>query len=238
MTGVTRGRGAAFAAGVRDELPLLVGVAPFGVSFGAYAVASGVAAPLAQAMSVIIFGGASQFVAVQAFATGAPAAVVVLAVALVNLRHLLYGAALAPHLTTTPRGWRAALAYLMTDEAYVVTARHFEGRGAGRHGRWYMFGAGLALWTCWQLTTAAGLLIGDAVPDSWSLDFALPVTFIAIAVPAIRGRGALAAAVVAASVAVLGHSWKYETGLIAAILAGIAAGVLLERANQARERAS
>jgi 4-azaleucine resistance transporter AzlC len=238
MAAVTHSRGAEFAAGLRDELPLLVGVAPFGVSFGAYAVASGVSAPLAQAMSVIIFGGASQFIAVQAFAAGAPAGVIVFTVALVNLRHLLYGAALAPHLATTPRGWRAALAYLMTDEAYVVTARHFEAGDVGRHGRWYMFGAGIALWTCWQLTTAVGLFIGDTVPDSWALDFALPVTFIAIAVPAIRGRGALAAAVVAGVVAVLGHGWTYETGLIAAILAGIAAGVLSQRGDAASERTS
>jgi 4-azaleucine resistance transporter AzlC len=224
---------AEFAAGVRAEAPLLLGVAPFGMAYGAYAVENGVSAALAQGMSAIIFGGASQFAAVQAFAAGAPAIALIATVALVNLRHLLYGAALAPHVQQVHRGWRALLAYLLTDEAYAVgIARYADAGGARRnptHAHWYVLGAGVALWACWQATTALGVLIGQTVPESWSLDFALPVTFIAVLVPALDGRGALAAVFLAGVIAVAGHSWPYQTALVSAAVAGMAGALVAER---------
>jgi 4-azaleucine resistance transporter AzlC len=225
-----------FAAGLRAELPLLLGVAPFGIAFGAYAVERGISSSLAQSMSLIIFGGASQFVAVQAFAGGTAAAVIVLMVALVNSRHLLYSAALAPRLDHVAKPFRALLAYLLTDEAYVVTAVRFDRDDAVRapHRHWFLFGAGVALWVCWQLTTAAGVLVGEAVPESWSLDFALPLTFIAVLVPALDGAPALAAVATAAAVALAGDAWPYETGLLAAAVSGIAAGLLAERLQRSR----
>jgi predicted branched-subunit amino acid permease len=82
---------------VRAQAPLLLGVTPFGMAYGAYAVNAGLSSGLAQAMSAIIFGGASQLVASRLIAQSVPGAVIVLTVLLVNLRHMLYSAALAPH---------------------------------------------------------------------------------------------------------------------------------------------
>jgi len=94
-----------------------------------------------------------------------------------------------------------------------------------------VLGAGLCLWTGWQVSTAAGVLLGEALPEAWKRDlgFALPLTFIAIVVPMIRSRAALAAAVVAGAVALLSGGWDYQLGLLAAALAGIAAGWLWAR---------
>jgi 4-azaleucine resistance transporter AzlC len=220
---------AEFVAGARDELPLLLGVAPFGLSFGAYAIEADISSPEAMAMSSIIFGGASQFVAVRLIAAGEVAAVVVFAVWLVNLRHVLYSAALAPVLEHLPVRWRALLAYLLTDEAYVVSASRYEREDDAPFRHWYVLGTGVALWVCWQLTTAIGVAAGNAVPSSWELEFALPLTFIAIVVPALRGRAPIAAAAVAAAVAVAGYTWPYSTGLFVAALAGIVAGILADR---------
>ena len=210
-------------------MPLLLGVAPFGMAYGAYAVESGIGAGLAQAMSVIIFGGASQFVAVELLATGVPGLVIVLTVGLVNLRHTLYAAALAPHVAPLSRGWRALISYLLTDEAYAVGIRRYEDAPAGAYRHWFLLGTCVALWACWQATTAAGVFVGAAVPESWSLDFALPLTFIAIVVPALTDRPALAAAIVAGVVATMAFRWPYGTGLVTAAVVGMLAGVAADR---------
>jgi 4-azaleucine resistance transporter AzlC len=218
-------RRAEFVAGVRAQLPLLLGVTPFGLAYGAYAVKSGLSTGLAQAMSAVVFGGASQFVGVRQIAADVPGAVVVLTALLVNARHMLYSASLAPHVEHLGRRWRWLLAYLLTDEAYATSIAHYRAAGDATHKHWFFFGTGLALWAGWQISTAAGVFVGAAVPDGWSLDFALPLTFLAIIVPALRGRPALAAAAVAGVVAVVGFRWPYGTGLLAAMLAGMACGI-------------
>ncbi len=218
---------AEFAAGVRAQLPILLGVTPFGLAYGAYAVKSGLSSALAQAMSSIVFGGASQFVAVRLIADGIPGAVIVLAVLLVNLRHMLYSASLAPHTDRLPARWRWLLAYLLTDEAYATAIVRYRRADASPHKHWFAFGSGLALWVCWQISTALGVIVGTAVPDSWSLDFALPLTFLAILMPQLRDRAAVGAATVAALVAVAGFRWPYATGLLTAMLLGMLAGVII-----------
>ncbi len=215
---------------MRAQLPLLLGVAPFGMAYGAYAVKSGIDTGLAQAMSVIVFAGASQFVGVRLIVEDVPAAVVVLAVVLVNLRHVLYSASLAPYVEQLDRRWRWLLAYLLTDEAYATVIARYRRDGVSPYGHWFFFGAAAALWAIWQLSTALGVFVGAAVPDSWSLDFALPLTFIAILVPTLGQRSALGAAAVAGLVAVLAFRWPYGVGLIAAAAAGMAAGIALDRA--------
>jgi 4-azaleucine resistance transporter AzlC len=223
-----------FAAGVRAQLPLLLGVAPFGMAYGAYAVKSGLSPALAQSMSAIVFAGASQFVAVRLIVDSVPGAIIVLTVALVNLRHLLYSAALAPHVEHLERRWRWLLAYLLTDEAYAIAVTRYRRKDASPYRHWFFFGTALALWTTWQVTTGIGVAVGTAVPDSWALDFALPLTFIAIIVPTLTDRPAIAAGAVAGLIAVIGFRWPYGTGLITAATAGIVAGAALERALAAR----
>jgi 4-azaleucine resistance transporter AzlC len=223
-----------FWAGVRAELPILLGVAPFGMIFGAVAVAA-VPPALAQAMSSVIFAGSAQFIAAELIGVGTPAFVLLTTTFIVNLRHLLYSASLAPHVRELPLRWRVALAYLLTDEAYAVTIVHYTDRQsppATRH--WFYLGAGLALWTVWQLTTALGILLGARIPPEWSLDFALPLTFLGIVVPTLRDRPHVGAALTAGIVAVAAARLPYNLGLLVAALAGIAVGVTLENAGRRR----
>jgi 4-azaleucine resistance transporter AzlC len=220
------GRAAELASGFRALAPLLVGVAPFGLIYGVLARASGVPPLAAMAMSSIVFAGSSQFLLAQLHGAGAPALVMVATVALVNLRHALYSASLAPHARHLPRRWKAILAYLLTDEAYAATVARYA-RAPGPHAHWHWLGAGFLLWASWQVATACGLLLGARLRAALPLDFALPLTFIAIVVPMIRSRAALAAAGAAAAVALAGAHLPYKLGLVAASLAGIAAGSLL-----------
>lgn len=216
--------------GVAAVAPLLVGVAPFGVMYGALALRSGIAPGAAMAMSSLVFAGSAQLVLAQLAGAGAPALVMVATVALVNLRHALYSASVAPALGHLPRRWKAILAYLLTDEAYAAAVARLgpgSGAAAGAYRHWFLFGAGFTLWASWQVSTAAGVLLGSSLPASLQLDFALPLTFIAIVVPMIRSRAAVAAALVAAAVALAGAGWPHNLGLLAAAICGIAAGALV-----------
>lgn len=218
-----------FLAGVRAELPILLGVIPFGLIFGAVAISAGLPASLAQAMSSVIFAGSAQFIAAELMGVGTPALVLLMTTFIVNLRHLLYSASLAPHVNKLPLRWKMLLAYLMTDEAYAVTIIHYtEGRTPPATRHWFFLGAGVALWTTWQTTTAIGILLGASIPASWSLDFALALTFTGLVVPTLRDRPHVAAALTAGLVAVLAASWPYKLGLIAAAVAGILVGTALE----------
>ena len=214
--------------GARDTLPLLPGTVPFGLIYGATALAVGVPAWLTQAMSVVIFAGSAQFAVVLLVAGGASAITLVLTAAILNLRHLLYSASLAPTLRPTARGWRLALSYLLVDEVYGVVIGRMRALPLPQRLR-YMLGSGLTLWIAWQLSTLVGLLIGARIPASWSLDFAATLTFIALLVPLLRDRALVGAALVAAVVAALTLGAPLKLGLVAAAIAGIAAGMALDR---------
>ncbi len=217
-----------FWAGVRAELPLLVGVFPFGMIYGTLTLNAGIQMLAAQGMSSILFAGSSQFAFAQLVHDHAPALVIILTIAVINLRHMLYSASLAPFMHDLSLRWKILLSYLMTDEAYAVAVLNYERVGTTAGAHYYFFGAGLALWSTWQVSTALGLWAGAALPASLPLDFALPLTFIAMVVPALKNRPAVAAAVSAGLVALLAYSIPYKLGLILAALTGIVVGTILE----------
>jgi len=221
-----------FLCGCRDELPILLGVVPFGMIYGLFALHAGLSAFTAQAMSSVVFAGSAQLIATQLIRDSAPAAVVVLTIFIVNLRHAFYSASVAPYLRALDRRWKWLLAYLLTDEAYAVGAsRYLRDSGKAevspfRH--WYFLGAGLTLWTSWQASTAAGIFLGARAPQAWSLDFTLALTFIALVFPVLRDRSSAAAAVAAGVVAVAACGLPYKLGLLLAAVAGIASGLAVE----------
>jgi len=220
-----------FLAGCRDESPILLGVAPFGMIYGVLALGAGLDAFTAQAMSSVVFAGSAQLIATRLIREGTPAAVLVMTIFVVNLRHALYSASLARELKPLGAGWKAVLAYLLTDEAYAVIAARVRQDADGtisplRH--WYFLGAGFTLWFAWQLSTAAGVFLGAQVPARWQLDFTLALTFIALVFPALKDRATLAAAAGAGLLAVLGAGLPYKLGLVLAAIGGIAAGMLVE----------
>ena len=217
-----------FWAGVRSEIPLLIGVFPFGMIYGALALGAGLSTAAAQMMSSIVFAGSAQFITTQLVHESAPGFVIVLTIAVVNLRHMLYSASLAPYIASLPMRWKVLLSYLLTDEAYAPTILHYEKEGVIPHAHWFWLGAGAALWVTWQVSTALGIFLGAAIPESWSLEFALPLTFIAMLVPVLRDRPAIAAALSAGIVALVAFSLPYNLGLILAALVGILAGTILE----------
>lgn len=226
-----------FLAGCRDEAPLQLGVIPFGMLYGIGAVAAGMPVWLAQLTSMLVFAGAAQLVIVQMLGAAAGALPIGLTAVLLNLRHMLYSASVAEHVRHLPRRWRVLLAYLLTDEAYAVAIlRYARPAGPGpdlRH--WYFLGCGLTLWGCWQLSTALGIAFGARIPPEWDIDFAVPLTFIALLTLLLRERAGQAAALVAALGALAFAALPYKLGLVVAIVLGLAAGAwTVRRLERAR----
>jgi len=217
-----------FFSGIWDEFPILIGVFPFGLIFAILARQAGLSGIETQGMSLIVFAGSSQFLLVQLAAINSPLLVMVLTGFIINLRHILYSASIAPHTKDLSILWKVILSYLLTDEAYAVTIAKFQNFN-NVNKRWYFLGAGLALWSSWQISTWLGLVIGTQIPDSWSLDFALPLTFIALVVPMIKDRPGLFAAISSGIVAALSIDFPYKLGLIFAVIIGICVGLWSEK---------
>ena len=216
-------------AGARAVAPMLVGVVPFGLVAGATPVAHGLGGGVAVGFSVIVFAGASQLAAIDVLGSGGSALVAALAAWTINLRLLLYSASLAPHLAQERLRTRLGLAYLLTDQAYAVSILRW-----GRHDDParrvpYYLGAALLLWVSWQLSTIAGVLVGATLPDDIPLEFAVPLVFLVLLVPAINSRPAAVAAAVGGGAAVVAAELGAgNLSLMVGALAGIVAGTLAD----------
>jgi len=219
----------AFWQGIKAELPITIGVIPFGLIYGVLGLSAGLTPLQAQAMSSLVFAGSAQFLGAQLIGAGSPLPVLWLTTFIVNLRHVLYSTALGPDVQHLSRKWRWLLAYLLTDEAYAATAVHYGNKQIPlAHKHYFWLGAGLTLWGTWQVSTAVGILLGTQVPPEWGLDFTLALTFIGIVVPSLKDRPNTMAALTAGVVAVLAFSLPYKLGLMLATLSGIGVGVWLE----------
>jgi 4-azaleucine resistance transporter AzlC len=220
-----------FLYGGRDSIPMIVGILPFGLIYGALASLAGLSLGQAIGMSLLVYAGSAQFIAISLLTLGSGAVVILLTTLVVNLRHVLYSAALQPYVGRLSQRWRVPLAFGLTDETFAVVQRRYLARGMTEHGQWYHAGVALALYLSWVSSSLVGALFGQSVPNlaGWGLDFAMLATFIGIVVPALRNQPQIAAALVAGAVALLCHAWPYKLGLMAAALSGITVGVWLER---------
>ncbi|MEZ4613192.1 MAG: AzlC family ABC transporter permease [Caldilineaceae bacterium] len=220
---------------MRATFPLVVGAIPFGIIFGAVAVNSGLSAAAAQAMSLFVFAGSAQFIGAGLVAGGAGLAVIIVTTFVVNLRHALYSVSLAPHMKHLPQRWLLPLGFWLTDESFVVVIDRYAQQDRSPFKHWFFFGSAVFMYLNWQLCTFIGIRAGQAIPDpqSWGLEFALPVTFIGMLVPALRSRPVLLSALVAGAAALLLHGLPNQLGLMAAALLGVGAGVLASRRESA-----
>jgi 4-azaleucine resistance transporter AzlC len=231
---VVGGRSGDFWAGFVAALPLWLGAAPFGAIYAVSALAAGLDWAQTLAMSLLVFAGASQFTAVGLFASGAAPFAIVLTTLIVNARHALLAASLAPFVREAGSGTKALIASQLTDESYAIGMwRWLDGSGS----RAYQFGANLSMYVVWQCSTIAGILLGNLIPDpaAYGLDLVFPLTFIGLLVPLLHDRVSLTVALLAAALAIGGAlllpgSWYL---LLAGIVAsGVGAWLTGRRKNE------
>lgn len=217
-----------FFEGVRDTLPIMLGVLPFGLAYGIFAQSAGLTPGETLVMSMLVFAGAAQFVSLSLFAENAGLGIIGLTVLLINLRHLLMGASLSPYLKSMPLKSKALLCFGMADETYAVTISRAQSAG---YSAAYQMGSNATGYSTWVLSTLGGILVGGRISDplAWGLDFAMPATFLALLIPRlcdkVSGMVCLVSAVVSVAAAVYIPGKWY---IILACLAAVVAGGLLE----------
>lgn len=216
-----------FFAGSRAALPILLGVMPFAMICGAAGVSVGLSPIESAGMSVVIFAGASQLVVLQLLQAGSPWFIMVLTAWVINLRFMMYSAALAPFLEKIAPHKKAPLAYMLSDQAFGVSMGRFVSDPPARPD-WFFFGAAATIWGTWQVSALIGALLGALIPPGWGFDFAFPLSFMALMFGALRDRPTTLAAAVGGTAAVLGKGLPYNLGLVLAAALGIAAGLLAE----------
>lgn len=217
----------AFRLGVLSVLPITLGLIPFGLVTGVAGVKAGLSPFEITAMSALVYAGAAQLVALQLMSTGVSTVLVLLAVAVVNLRYVMYSSAVAQHLKPLSQPLRVLAATLLVDQNFALTLNRHKELGE-KLTPWFYLGAGVPLWLNWQLFTFLGATLGNSVDDSWSLDFAVPLCFLVLLVPAIKTRPTLAAALVGGITATALSFLPYRSGLFIGAIAGIAVGAWLE----------
>ncbi|MCX6024323.1 MAG: AzlC family ABC transporter permease [Chloroflexi bacterium] len=222
-------------AGVSAALPIYPGVALIGLTYGASARAAGAPLEIIVASSALVFSGAAQVTWLALWQRGALAPEILLATAVLGLRHTLMAAALLPYLRGTPRLGRAALAFVLLDESFAVAIGRFV---EGRDARLLLAGAGGGLYLIWQAVTILGAILGAQAPDpaALGLDLAFPLLFLGLTAPLLASRSHAVAAVMAAATVValsgvLGSSWAV---LLGACLAAVSGSALAARSRPAK----
>ena len=201
---------------VVEAAGIVISAMGFGFVYGLAARNAGFSPVEAMAISALAFGGAAQFAAVGYVAGGLAWPGVILLTALLNARHLLYSAAIAPWLRDRPLAERAVMAHLLTDEAFALGIGHF--RRLGWPDEWgYWLGAIVSTFIPWNLATLAGVLVGGSIPEPnrFGIDVIFPAAMVGLAVGLISGRREIVAAIVGAGV-----------GVAVALIAGPAIGII------------
>ncbi len=221
-----------FLSGARDSLPILLGVVPFALICSVAAISVKLTPIEAVGMSFIVFAGASQLAVLQLIGEGATWVVMLFTAWVINLRLIMYSASLAPYLQDEPLKRKIPFTYILSDQAFGVTMSKFANE-IPANPAWYYYGSALAIWLTWIISAILGALLGNLIPASWGLEFAFPLSFMALMFAAIKDRPTLIAALTGGTTAVVTKGFPYNIGLIIAALLGIFAGIFAERRGKA-----
>lgn len=216
--------------GIKTIWPLMIPGIPVGLVVGLVAAERGVPAFLGWATSWIIFAGSSQLATIELIGEDAGVAVIVLTVFFINARHIIYSAALRDRFAVYPMWIRLLAPYLLIDQQFAVAETAPELIDpTPRYRLWHFLGAGVFMWSIWQVSVASGILIGDLVREEWQLIFSVPILFLGLMVLSIRNQAGVAAAVVGGTLAVLGSGLPQGSGLLLAIIVGMTVGAAVDQ---------
>ena len=227
-----------FWRGIRDGLSFLIVIVPFAMLFGVLATEAGLTIVQVMGFSTLVFAGAAQFTALQLMSDNATTLIVLATALVVNLRMAMYSAALAPHLGAAPLWQRAVIGYLNVDQTYALGQAEFD-RDPDQplpHKVAYFLGTAAGICPFWFASTYFGAVAGNALLQDYPLDFAVPITFLALIAPALKSLAHVAAAFTSI-VLTLALIWVPSgLGLILAAMAALAVGAQVELWTQRQHR--
>lgn len=229
----------AYWKGVRDGLPFLLVIVPFGLLFGVVATEAGLNVFETLSFSIVVIAGAAQFTAVQLLSENAPTAVVLASALAVNLRMAMYSASLTPHIGSAALWKRALTAYFTVDQSFACAIVAFE-----KNPQWsvgtklsYFFGVVTPVCPFWYVATLAGALVGSAIPPEFALDFAVPITFLALIAPMLHTPAHRAAALTSVVLSLAFSFLPYNLGLMVAGIGAMMVGAQVELWTTRKEAA-
>jgi predicted branched-subunit amino acid permease len=216
--------------GITDGLPFVLVILPFGVLFGVLAAEAGLNMFEALSFSIVVIAGAAQFTALQLLGEHVPTLLVLTSALAVNLRMVMYSASLTPHLGAAPLWQRVFIAYFTIDQSYACAVAAYE-----RNPGWsvpqkvtYFFATVAMICPLWYLSTAFGAWLGNGVPDGLALDFAVPITFIAMIGPMLTTGAHRAAALTSVVLSLIFNFLPFNLGLIVAGIGAMIIGAQVE----------
>lgn len=222
-----------FMTGVLSALPLQIATVPFGVIFGALAIEAGLTLTETMVMTSIVVAGAAQLVALQMLVDEAPTWLIVFTAAFVNLRMAIYSAAMSMHWPNVGPWPRVLAAWFLNDQSYALSIRRYDERDEPEQVKvWFFFGVAVCCLTFWISSCLAGAALGANIPANWPTDFMVALVFIALAAPWLRSFPNIGAAIVAGGVSLALARWGNGAGVIVALIAGIAVGMMLSRREE------
>jgi 4-azaleucine resistance transporter AzlC len=218
-----------FIKGILDILPLMIPVVPFGIIYGVIGVEIGFSPMEVFAMSFVIFAGSSQIAFAQLFAAGASPLVMISSVAVINSRHILYGAVLAEYLGKLRLTWKIILSYLMADQAFSVSSAYFKKNVKNKNVHFHMLGSGLTLWSLWQLSTLIGIVLGNIVPAQLGLEFAIPLTFFSLILSELRKLDHVIIILISGICSVLTYNFPFKIYIIFSAIFSLIISIIINK---------
>ena len=218
--------------GARAITPILVGIFPFAVVFGLMMRQSGLTFLQSAFFALSLIAGAAQIATIHLYATGAPLLIIVATAVAINMRYAMYSLSLEPLLRSEPWWVRLFSAFIVSDQSYGFTVAEAESNPANPDMPSFFLGAAVGIYVFWELGILLGFTLGTAIPSvptGLTLDFAIPLVFMTLLVPHLKDRPRIAAAAVSGfSAIILVPIMPLQSGFLAALVIGIAAGVIFE----------
>lgn len=228
-----------FRRGAIKSLPFLIVMIPFAMLFGVVATEAGMDVAQVIGFSVLVLAGASQFTAVQLLSDNASVIIVILSCLAVNLRMAMYSASLVPWLRNATGAQKAWVAYALVDQSYALSIQEYEAnpRMSLRHRLAFFAGVVMVVCLPWMIFSWLGATVGQAIPEGIALDFAMPITFLAMIAPMLRTPAHLAACFVAILGSLVFAGLPSGLGLLIASPLGMATGAVVEAWSERRAQA-
>jgi len=218
-----------FVAGFKAILPVVTGVIPFGAVMGTVSAEAGLSYFQTFGMNLLVYAGASQLAAVDLMSQNTTTLVVLVTALVINIRFVLYSAAMAMELHGYPTLTKMLAAYFLTDQNYAVMAANQHRLKTVQEMVRFYFGSCAAMMLSWHASVLLGFAFGNFAPTSWALDYAIPLSFVALLMPTLRNSQYWMVAGFSAVVAVLLASLPYKLGLIATATLSVALSAFLTR---------
>ncbi|HEX4923232.1 MAG TPA: AzlC family ABC transporter permease [Bdellovibrionales bacterium] len=211
-----------FKKGFQAMLPISTGIIPFGAVMGSISADAKLSLFETISMNVLVFAGTSQLAAIDLMANNAASAVIVMTGLIINLRFLLYSAALSPVVQSTGFWTKLASSYVVTDQTYAVMSAHQDKLKSNAESITFYFGASVCMLIAWHASVVAGHIFGNFAPASLALDYAVPLSFVSLVLPTLKNRLYVVIAAFSSGVSLVLNGLPYRTGLIATALLSVA----------------